>query len=101
MLNMSDLFEEGNFSPHYGYLYITIFDNVSITVSIQSSLHCLYCKVSMYYLVLFYMATKQELQPLKPVPKFLCIKAVIFFSFWQSIVVAGIQKIGVIHDVRT
>ena len=36
----------------------------------------------MYFLVLFYMSVKEELAPIKPVPKFLCIKAIIFFSFW-------------------
>lgn len=37
--------------------------------------------VAMYSLVLFYWATKEELAPMKPVGKFMCIKAVIFFSF--------------------
>lgn len=67
-------------NPTKGYLYLTIIDNASITIS-------------MYFLVLFGnsfifinnikgMATKEELAPRKPLYKFLCIKAVIFFSFW-------------------
>lgn len=38
--------------------------------------------MSLYFLVLFYMVTEDHLQPYKPLPKFLCIKAIIFFSFW-------------------
>ena len=36
----------------------------------------------MYFLVLFYMATKEELVPLQPIGKFIAVKAVVFFSFW-------------------
>jgi hypothetical protein len=41
---------------------------------------------------------QDELAPHKPVPKFLCVKAVLFFSFWQSVVVGGLVKFEVIHD---
>lgn len=39
-------------------------------------------QVSLYCLVLFYMAAEMRLDPFRPLPKFLCIKAVLFFSFW-------------------
>lgn len=53
----------------------------------------------MYFLVLFYTVTKEELAPYNPVPKFLCIKAVIFFSFWQGVGISILTYIGAIHDV--
>jgi hypothetical protein len=47
-----------------GYLLVVIISNVSITVSL-------------YALGLFYLAVANELQPFKPIPKFLCIKIII------------------------
>ena len=51
----------------------------------------------MYTLVLFYMVTKEELLPFNPIPKFLCIKAVILFAFWQGIIIAVLVWLGIIH----
>jgi hypothetical protein len=36
-----------------------------------------------YCLGLFYIMLNQPLKKHNPVPKFLCIKAVLFLSFWQ------------------
>lgn len=38
-------------------------------------------QVAMYSLIMFYKTFRHELQPMKPLPKFLCIKGVVFFSF--------------------
>ena len=43
---------------------------------------------ALYCLVLFYKGLRHELAPMKPVAKFLSVKALVFFSFWQSIVIA-------------
>jgi len=57
-------------------LYVTIMYNLSITISL-------------YFLVLFYEGTKTILRPFKPLSKFICIKAVIFFAFWQGVVISA------------
>jgi len=68
-----------------GYPYITAIGLVSVTVA-------------MYALVLFYVVARDELKPYNVVPKFLSIKFIIMMSFWQSVVVAGLVEINVIHD---
>jgi len=75
ILEMTETYDEGNLAPTHGYLYITLLYNLSITI-------CL------YFLVLFYEATKGILAAYKPISKFLCIKAVIFFSFWQGVAIS-------------
>lgn len=81
-----DIYGEGSFSPDRGYLYITIINNVSITIAI-------------YYLVMFYEALAEDLKPFRPVAKFLCVKAIIFFAFWQGVTIAILAHFQVFHDV--
>lgn len=52
----------------------------------------------MYFLVLFYHVTQIELKPFNPVSKFLCIKLVIMFAFWQGIIVALLGWFGVLNE---
>jgi ABC-type uncharacterized transport system permease subunit len=71
ILNAFDLYHEGHIEMNSGYLWLSGINNTSITLS-------LYC------LVLFYMATEERLKPYKPLAKFVTVKAILFFSFWQS-----------------
>lgn len=79
--------EENIFKANNGYLWLTVIENISITISL-------------YYLVLYYMAVKEELAPFSPVGKFLCIKAVIFFSFWQGVVINILANFNVVHQTK-
>eukprot|EP00960_Hanusia_phi_P050016 759935-Hanusia_phi.AAC.5 len=38
---------------------------------------------ALYCLILFYKGLRQELAPMKPLGKFVAVKAIVFFSFWQ------------------
>jgi len=91
ILKAADAYNEGDFRANSGYLYVSVIYNFSICLS-------LYC------LAMFWVCVNEDLQPFRPMPKFLCIKGIIFFSFWQSagisvLVAAGaIKKIGPYTD---
>ncbi|XP_042293753.1 transmembrane protein 184A-like [Sceloporus undulatus] len=80
-------YNDGDFNVHSGYLYITIVYNFSVSLAL-------------YALFLFYFATMDFLRPFEPVLKFLTIKAVIFLSFWQGMLLAILEKCGVIPEVQ-
>ncbi|KAJ6607715.1 organic solute transporter Ostalpha-domain-containing protein [Mycena sp. CBHHK59/15] len=76
-------YNEGIFRIDSGYLYISVVYNVSICLS-------LYC------LAVFWMCVNDDLKPFRPVPKFLCVKGILFFSFWQAIFISILVSVGVI-----
>jgi hypothetical protein len=57
-------------------------------------------------LIFFYYATKNELSPIGPVGKFLSVKALVFFTWWQSVCISMLYQMdliphynsGVAHD---
>lgn len=71
-LEVYGLYKEGDWTTRGGYLYIIILTNLS-------QCWALYC------LVFFYYATKNELSPIRPVGKFLSVKMLVFFTWWQSL----------------
>jgi len=46
--------------------------------------------VALYGLILFYDLTKEELARRRPLAKFLSIKLIVFFTFYQSFVVRSV-----------
>lgn len=80
-----DVYNEGTFSWQSGYLYVCIVTNIS-------QCWALYC------LIFFYYATKTELGPIRPVGKFLAVKALVFFTWWQAVSVSVLVQIDFIKD---
>ena len=74
-------FGEGSFNPTKGYVYVSIIKNFS---------QCW----AMYCLVLLYKQVKEDLSPINPFGKFLCIKLVVFFTFWQAIAISLLEPVS-------
>lgn len=80
---MLGIYGEGSYSLTHTYVYLFLVNNVSQMIA-------------MYCLVAFYHAYRSELSPMKPLAKFLCIKAVVFFSFFQSVLLGIFIEFGII-----
>lgn len=53
---------------------------------------------ALYALLIFYMAAKDLLEPHKPLLKFVVVKCVVFFTFWQSIACSLLVNAGLLYD---
>lgn len=80
------VYHEGDISLNYGYFYILFIINISVAYAFM-------------VLMTFYTTLKTKLKPFEPIGKFLCIKFVIFFAFWQSVVITGMVKLGWIQNL--
>ena len=79
-------FKEGILSVDSGYFWTGLIYNVSICWSL-------------YDLALFWVCTNEDLQPFRPMPKFLCIKGIIFASWWQGFFLSILVWLGAIPSV--
>jgi hypothetical protein len=84
LLEWKGWYKEGQFHWKAGYLYICILTNVS-------QCWALYC------LIFFYYATKTELSPIRPVGKFLSVKELVFFIWWQSALIFVFYQMDMIR----
>ncbi|GMH41682.1 hypothetical protein BSKO_09592 [Bryopsis sp. KO-2023] len=82
-----DFYKSGRFWPDGMWFWVTMINNVS-------QIWAIYC------LVMFYRATHRELAPIRPISKFLLIKAVVFVTFWQSVVISALLSLGWIKTDR-
>ncbi|XP_066595759.1 transmembrane protein 184C [Prorops nasuta] len=83
---LNGVYGEGEFRGDVAFPYMIAINNISQFIA-------------MYCLVLFYRANAEALKPMKPVGKFLCIKAVVFFSFFQGVIIAMLVYFDVISSI--
>lgn len=76
----------GAYSIHFAEVYLESIDFVSISIAL-------------YGLILFYGLTKEELAGRRPLAKFLSIKLIVMFTFYQSFVVSALKN-RVIHGTQ-
>ncbi|KAJ6797385.1 protein LAZ1-like protein 1 [Iris pallida] len=81
ILELLGVYGEGTFEWHYGYPYLAVVLNFSQTWA-------------MYCLIQFYSVTKEKLDHIKPLAKFLTVKCIVFLTWWQGVIVAFLFSTG-------
>ncbi|QPG76775.1 hypothetical protein FOA43_004169 [Brettanomyces nanus] len=67
------------------YFWVGVIYNLSVTISL-------------YFLALFWKCLYDELKRFNPWPKFLCVKVIIFASYWQGLFIGVLNWLGAFHD---
>jgi len=83
------VYGEGKFDWFVAYPYLCFFQNLSV-------MYALYC------LVMLYHAVEAELRyPInwRPLGKFVCVKGIVFFCWWQGVVIFYLRAHGIIEDL--
>ena len=70
-----EISDEGNFNFSNAWTYLVILSSLS-------QLFAMYCQL------MFYKVLKEKHSPIQPVSKFLCVKRMVFDSFWQAVLIA-------------
>jgi Organic solute transporter Ostalpha len=89
LCEFAGVYGEGHFEWFVAYPYLCFFQNISV-------MYALYC------LVIFFHACNEELHhPVNwhPLGKFLCIKGVVFFPWWQGVVIFYLRDHGIIGQM--
>lgn len=72
LAQIGNVYCEDSLSPAFAHVWVEAFESLSVTVA-------------MFCLIQFYIQLKGDLAEHRPFLKILCIKLVIFFSFWQTV----------------
>ncbi|KDN50853.1 DUF300-domain-containing protein, partial [Tilletiaria anomala UBC 951] len=81
-----DVYDDGKLAINNGYTWVSFMYNISVFLS-------LYC------LGMFWACLSEDLQAFRVTWKFICIKGVIFFSFWQGLGISILVAIGLIKQI--
>lgn len=87
VLELAGGYADGSWSFDHGYMYVTIFYNISIAIAL-------------YALVVFYLTAEPYLRPHRPLLKFIMVKAVIFVTYWQSLLLSLLFFVGTLQPIE-
>ncbi|KAI9227241.1 MAG: organic solute transporter Ostalpha-domain-containing protein, partial [Piptocephalis tieghemiana] len=78
------------YCPHsyhlnHGHFWIVLVQTTSVTIS-------------MYAVIQFYITVKEDIAAYRPLYKFLCVKTIIFITFWQEIFISILGSAGLIKE---
>ncbi|KAI9232536.1 MAG: organic solute transporter Ostalpha-domain-containing protein [Podila humilis] len=76
---------ESSWNPKFGHAWILVISTTAVTVAT-------------YFLIMFYFTIRVDLKEYEPFYKFLAVKLVVFFSFWQMVLIEGLVYFGYIHE---
>jgi hypothetical protein len=82
-----NLYIEGTFDVNNSYPWIAGIRFISVTFAFTA-------------LVYFFLATNKHMADKKPLGKFISIKIIVFFSFWQSVALSGLSHFNVIKPTQ-
>lgn len=85
IMRATGVYKEGYIGLTSGYFWSGIAYNISVSLSL-------------YALGMFWVCMSKDLQPFRPVPKFLCVKLIIFASYWQGFGLSILVWLGAIPD---
>lgn len=85
IMKATGTYQEGYIGVSSGYFWESIIYNISVSLSL-------------YSLGLFWVCMHDDLKPFRPVPKFLCVKLIIFASYWQGLTLSILVWLGAIPD---
>jgi hypothetical protein len=85
IMKATGTYQEGYIGLKSGYFWSGIIYNISVTMSL-------------YSLGLFWVCMNEDLKPFRPMPKFLCVKLVIFASYWQGFFLSILVWLGALPD---
>eukprot|EP00667_Euglena_gracilis_P007563 EG_transcript_7646 len=87
-LTAVDRFKEGEWAVDNAYPWFVFAKNISQTWAL-------------YDLFWFYHSLQGELAGCNPFPKAMCIKGVVFFTYWQSVLFSILAYFGVLHPLES
>jgi len=78
---------ESSLHPAFAHIWVMLFEGSAVSIA-------------MYCLIQFYIQLRTEIAEHRPFLKILCIKLVIFFSFWQTLVISFLTSSGALKPSK-